>query len=457
MNKKFQAVAQGMPVTKLKAIGDVADGTVVYVQGWAHRVRHQSKMSFVTLRDTTGFVQVVFGGRVPQFARETSLVMRATVKDEPKAKSATQPAKELKVVEWALVGASNPDFESIVTHESSKDKLLDQRHLVLRGENAASTMQIRGRMMQAFRQHFWSLEMLEVSPPTLVQTMCEGGSTLFSLDYYGEKAYLTQSSQLYLETCISSIGDVFCILPSYRAEKAKTRRHLSEFTHIEAEYANITFDDLMGKIEHMVCDVFEQVIKAMGHLVALLNPDQLISADADPKDPASWKFRPVAPFMRLKYADAIKLCNEHNILNPETEKPFEFGEDITDQPERAMVAKLGCPVLMTHFPTEMKSFYMARVEGELHLTESVDLLMPGVGEIVGGSMRMWENEELLASFARQGLDPKNYYWYLDQRKYGSVPHGGFGLGLERMLVWMLDLHSVKESCLFPRYMGRCFP
>lgn len=163
------------------------------------------------------------------------------------------------------------------------------------------------------------------------------------------------------------------------------------------------------------------------------------------------------PFRRLKYSDAIKFCNDNGILNPETNAPFKFGEDITDQPERAMVELLGETVFLTHFPAVMKSFYMLRDKDDPTLTESVDVLVPGVGEIVGGSMRMWNYDELMMAYKREGLDPSAYYWYTEQRKYGSVPHGGFGLGVERFLVWLLNLDSVKTACLYPRYVGRCQP
>jgi asparaginyl-tRNA synthetase len=456
-NSDFSKISRGIARTKLRDIGAVAPGQVVYITGWAHRVRHQSKIAFVVLRDGSGYVQVVFGGSIPEFHRETSLAIRGTVKSEPKAKNDIQPAVEIHVEEYSVIGPSDGDIENIVAADSSPDKLLDQRHIVIRGQIASSVMKARHELMRAFREHFWSKDMLEVTPPTLVQTQCEGGSTLFELMYYGEKAYLTQSSQLYLETCLTSIGDVYCILPSYRAEKSKTRRHLSEFTHIEAEYGNITFEDLLERIQDMIVEVVGAVIKRCGDLIAMVNPEQLKPGATDPKDPNSWKLMPKKPFKRLKYADAIKFCNEHNILNPDTDAPFKFGEDITDQPERAMVAKIGECVLMTHFPAEMKSFYMSREPSDRTLTESVDVLMPGVGEIVGGSMRMWNYEELMKAYDREGLDPSTYYWYTEQRKYGSVPHGGFGLGLERLIVWMLNQDSVKEACLFPRYMGRCKP
>lgn len=457
LNTDFKAVAKGIPRTLLRDIANVAPGTEVFITGWAHRVRHQSRIAFVVVRDGTGYVQVVFPGAIEPFHRETSLAIRAVVRAEPKAAVELQPAVELHVEEYSIVGNSDGDIENIVTPESSQDKLLDQRHIVIRGSYASSVLKTRHELLRAFREHFWGKDMIEVTPPTLVQTQCEGGSTLFDLMYYGEKAYLTQSSQLYLETCLTSMGDVYCILPSYRAEKSKTRRHLSEFTHVEAEYPNISFEDLLGRIEDMIIDVVSKVVRRCGDLIAFVNPEQLKEGATDPKDPNSWKFMPKKPFRRLKYADAIAFCNEHGILNPETNENFKFGEDITDQPERAMVAKIGECVLMTHFPAEMKSFYMSRDAVDPTLTESVDVLMPGVGEIVGGSMRMWNYDELMNAYKKANLDPTAYYWYTEQRKYGSVPHGGFGLGLERLIVWLMNQDSVKDACLFPRYMGRCTP
>ena len=434
------------------------EGSTVFVQGWAHRVRHQARMSFVVLRDGHGYVQLVFSGVMDKpFNREASIAVRGVLKAEPKAAVELNLAFEIHVEAFHVIADSDPDIEHVITSESSKDKLLDQRHLVLRGTYASSVMQCRHVLMRAFREHFWSKRMVEVTPPTLVQTQCEGGSTLFELNYYGEKSYLTQSSQLYLETCITSLGDVYCIMPSYRAEQAKTRRHLSEFTHVEAEYSNISFEELLSRIEDMVVDVFERTVKQCGDMIRLLNPSQLVDVAADPFLPSSWKFAPKKPFRRLQYADAIKFCNEHGIVNSETGEPFKFGEDITDKPEREMIGMMGECVLMTHFPAEMKSFYMARAEADNTLTDSVDVLMPGVGEIVGGSMRMWDYQQLMRAYEKEKLNPDVYYWYTEQRKYGSVPHGGFGLGLERLIVWLLDLESVKSACLYPRYLGRCQP
>ncbi|KAG8348076.1 asparaginyl-tRNA synthetase [Trypanosoma vivax] len=433
------------------------EGETVHVVGWAHRVRHQSRISFVVLRDGTGYIQVVFNGETEPFHRETSLAIRGTLKYEPKAKVDLQPPYELHVEEYAIIGPADGCIENVITAESSTDKLFDDRHLVLRGTYGSTTFKVRHELLRAFREYFWSRGMYEVTPPTLVSTQCEGGSTLFDFIFYGKKAYLTQSSQLYLETCTSSLGDVYCILPSYRAEKSKTKRHLSEFTHLEVEYFLCNFESFLESLEDLIVFVFKTVIERVGDLVAFMNPTQLVDPEGDPRVPSNWKFAPKKPFKRLKYADAIKFCNEHNILNPETGAPFKFGEDITDQPERAMIGMIGEMVFMTHFPAEMKSFYMARDKEDPTLTESVDLLAPGIGEIVGGSMRMWNHDELMNAYKREGLDPQSYYWYTEQRKYGSTPHGGFGLGVERLLMWLLDLDSVREACLYPRYMGRCQP
>ncbi|KAH9577345.1 Glutaminyl-tRNA synthetase [Trypanosoma melophagium] len=456
-NENWKLIANGLPRSRISSLPSYKEGTKVYVVGWAHRVRHQSRISFVELRDGSGFIQLVFEGATEPFHRETSLAIRATLKCEPKAKVDLQLPYELHVEEYAIIGNSDGSIENVITAESSPDKLLDDRHLVVRGTYGSTTLKVRHEVIRAFREYFWSLDMSEVTPPTLVNTQCEGGSTLFDVMYYGKNAYLTQSSQLYLETCTSALGDVYCILPSYRAEKSKTRRHLSEYTHLEAEYAVCNYEELLSYLEDLLVEVFNRVIKRVGHLVAFMNPGELVDPSADPCDPKSWKFAPKKPFKRLKYGDAIKFCNENGIINPETNAPFQFGEDITDQPERAMVEKIGEIVFMTHFPAVMKSFYMARDENDPTLTESVDILVPGVGEIVGGSMRMWDYDELMQAYQREGLDPSAYYWYTDQRRYGSTPHGGFGLGVERFLVWLLNLGSVREACLFPRYMGRCEP
>lgn len=226
---------------------------------------------------------------------------------------------------------------------------------------------------------------------------------MFQFDYYGEPAYLTQSSQLYLETCLPSMGDVYCICPSFRAEKSLTRRHLSEYTHVEAELDFIQFPDLLDHLEEMICKVIDYTLAEpeIAEYVKTLNPD----------------FKPPSrPFRRMKYSDAIDWLVEHNIPNEEGET-HKFGDDIAEAAERKMTDIINTPIFLTHFPAEIKAFYMKKDPEDRRVTESVDVLMPGVGEIVGGSMRMDDWDELMAAYKHEGMDPKPYYWYTDQRKY----------------------------------------
>lgn len=425
------------------------EGARVQVFGWLHHVRNQKKLVFVELRDGTGFLQCVLTGKlahpsiVEQLRREASVSIYGTLTRPPPEKHVPGDF-ELQADFWELVGASSVDLENIINEESNVDQLFDQRHITLRGTRTSTILKLRSVVTQAFREHYFSNGYFEVTPPTMVQTQCEGGSTLFEFDYFGEKAYLTQSSQLYLETIIPALGDVFCIAQSYRAERSRTRRHLSEYTHVEAERPFITFEQLLNSIEGLVVDVATRV--STGPM-----KDLLFSINKDFKVPSR-------PFKRMDYSDAVKYCREHEIYKDEATKThFEFGDDIPEGPERKMTDMIGEPILLCRFTAEMKAFYMARCPEDNTLTESVDLLMPTVGEIVGGSMRIANYDQLMAAYKKEGLDPSPYYWFTDQRKYGSVPHGGYGLGLDRFMTWFTASDHIRDVCLYPRYIGRCQP
>ncbi|KAK0753158.1 hypothetical protein B0T18DRAFT_7639 [Schizothecium vesticola] len=431
-------------------------GTRVKVYGRILNVRAQKNATFIDLKDGYGTLQCVLpAGNLTKtydallFAQETALVLHGEMKQVPPAQKAPDN-RELHVDYYKVLGAAPSDLDAISNKVSRQSdpwnvEMLDNRHLVLRGENASAVMKLREAVELAFVDTYRDMDFHKVSPPAMVQTQVEGGSTLFKYDYYGEEAYLTQSSQLYLETVIQSLGNVYAIEKSFRAEKSLTRRHLSEFTHVEAEMDFIEFEDLLEHLEEIISRIVDRVLAdpRSAEYVKLLNPGFQ---------------KPTRPFMRMKYADAIDWLNQQEppILNEEG-NPHAFGDDIAEAAERRMTDIINRPIFLTHFPVEIKAFYMKKDPNDLRVTESVDVLMPGVGEIVGGSMRMEGYEELIEAYKKNGIGHEPYYWYTDLRKFGTSPHGGYGLGLERFLAWIANRHTVREACLYPRFMGRCKP
>ncbi|RPA94665.1 asparaginyl-tRNA synthetase [Choiromyces venosus 120613-1] len=423
----------------------------VVVRGWVHRLRVQKNLVFITLRDGTGYLQCLLSGDLTKtydaltLTVETTIAIYGVISPVPEENHAPD-GHELHADYFTVIGKApggDDTISNIVAPNADPQTKYDNRHLVIRGDVASSVLKVRASVLRSLRKSYEDLGLLEVTPPCMVQTQVEGGSTLFEFNYYGEKAYLTQSSQLYLETCLPSLGDVFCVQESFRAEHSLTRRHLSEYTHIEAELAFITFDNLLSHLEELICRTIDYTLA-----------DPLIKgriAELNPKFKA-----PARPFMRMTYADAINWLVEHNIPNEEGE-PHKFGDDIAEAAERKMTDIIDKPIFLTKFPVEIKAFYMKKDPADPRVTESVDCLMPGVGEIVGGSMRMENLEELMGAYAREGISPGPYYWFTDQRKYGTSPHGGYGIGLERFLAWMCNRYTVKECSLYPRWTGRCTP
>ncbi|CEH11763.1 asparaginyl-trna synthetase [Ceraceosorus bombacis] len=424
---------------------------LVHICGWVHRLRSQKGLIFLVLRDGTGYLQCVLSGEAAKtydaltLTLESSVEVVGTIKALPEGKSAPDN-HELAVSWWTCVGKApggDEAFSNRVAETAELSSLADSRHLVIRGETASAVLKVRAAVLQGFRAEFEDQGILEVTPPCMVQTQVEGGSTLFKFDYYGQEAFLTQSSQLYLETCLPALGDVFCVQESFRAEKSHTRRHLSEYTHLEAELGFLTFEDLLAHLEQLICGTIDRVLAhpTSSSLIQQLNPD----------------FKaPSRPFKRMDYKDAIAWLNEHDIKTDEGED-HKVGDDIAEAAERKMTDAIGVPIFLTGFPREIKAFYMKRIPGDEGFTESVDVLMPGVGEIVGGSMRMSGSQELLDAYKHEGIDAKPYHWYTDQRKYGTCEHGGYGLGVERFLAWLTNRYTVREASLYPRYTGRCQP
>ncbi|KAL7676301.1 hypothetical protein ACOME3_002557 [Neoechinorhynchus agilis] len=443
----------------IREIHNSSDLSMVKVYGWVHRLRQQSKkLTFLILRDGTGFLQCVLQNELAEYANEisteSSVLLFGQIVKLPDGKTAVEGGRELKVRHLEILGmAPAGGIDSVLNVEANPDTLLDLRHLVIRGENTSKILRMRSIVTQCFRDHYFDRKYCEVFPPTLVQIQEEGGASLFNLNYYGSNAYLTQSSQLYLETVCPAVGRTFCIIPSYRAENTRTRRHLSEYFHVEGEIPFIDFSQLLDDIEDLIVDV-ERTASLAERVTKHPEGKQLLN-DLNPGFEV-----PKRPFMRLNYSDAIEYLNQNGIKNrleDGEEREFRFGDDIPEAPERAMTDKIGCPILLCRFPAELKAFYIRKDTEDTRLTESVDVLLPNVGEVVGASMRMNGYQELEDALKKNAINPEPYYWYLDQRKYGDFPHGGYGLGLERYLVWLLNRYHIRDVCLYPRIAGRCAP
>ncbi|XP_046579477.1 asparagine--tRNA ligase, cytoplasmic-like [Haliotis rubra] len=414
--------------------------TRVKVEGWVHRLRRQGKnLMFVVLRDGSGFLQCVLHDVQCQtyealtLATEATIAVFGVIKELPAGKTAPD-SHELYADYWELIGTSPAGgADNLLNEEVHVDVQLDNRHMMLRGENV---MRWGSLVVKAFTRHANDRGYYKYYIASVIFSRVMNDTLL------SPQAYLTPSSQLYLETCLPSLGDVFCIAQSYRPESSKTRRHLAEYTHVEGECSFIDFDGLLDRLEDLVCDVVDRVLKSpYGQIVYELNPD----------------FQPPKkPFRRMQYTEALTYLKEHDIKK-EDGSWYEFGDDIPEAPERKMTDQINEPIFLCRFPAEIKSFYMLRSQADHRLTDSVDLLMPNVGEIIGGSMRISDQDELEAWFKREGIDVTPYYWYIDQRKYGSCPHGGYGLGLERFLCWLLNRYHIREVCLYPRFVGRCRP
>jgi asparaginyl-tRNA synthetase len=438
-------VGQFTEISLTKA-GDFV-GKKIRVRGWCANVRIQTKNIFVEVRDGSGStLQVVIADDCAKIANAKNLSKESSVDlygELAPAGEGRSHAFELQVSYWEIIHIAASDYTNRFNDKSAADVLLDQRHLHLRDQKETLVLRLASEIAYQFRTFFRQNAFTEVFPPTIVQNQVEGGSDLFQLDYFGKPAYLTQSSQLYLEAAAPAVRNTYCLVPSYRAEQSQTRRHLASFMHLEGELSFIDFDELRDFIERLVMHVFNYMATdpEWSPLLKKVNPDFKV---------------PETPFVRMDYKDAIAWLCERGIKKADG-TDFAFGDDIPESPERFMVDTIGKPVFLSRFPTQMKPFYMQRDAKDDQVTESCDLLLPGVGEIVGGSMRLWDEEKLIEGYKREGLDPNGYSWYNDMRKYGSVPHGGFGLGFERLICAILGLFNIRSATLFPRTIDRATP
>ncbi|MHA1766415.1 MAG: asparagine--tRNA ligase [Promethearchaeota archaeon] len=429
--------------TKFSSIDEIIKpkfvGKKINLRGWVHRQRSGKNIAFIVLRDGTGILQCTAKKsemeeeKYNEFCNikyESSLSISGTIQEDKRAPN----GYELKVENFKIIHMAET-FP--ISKDQSEAFLLDYRHLWVRSQKLTQSFRIKAKLMEGARTYFKKQGYLEVWPPIITGSSCEGGSTLFQLDYFGKPAFLSQSAQLYLETLIFAHKKVYALTPSFRAEKSRTTRHLAEYWHLEAEAA---FLDLNG-----IMDFEDGLVTAMIHKVAKDEKKALLSLGRDPKDLLAIK----APFDRIKYDEAIDIINSKGVK-------IEWGEDFGTGHERALTKDLKSPIHITHFPRQIKAFYMKTLDGKT--AECNDLLAPeGFGEIIGSSQREEDIKIITENLKRDGSDIADYEWYLDLRRYGSVPHSGFGLGIERVMRWICNLEHIRDTIAYPRVMNRNTP
>jgi asparaginyl-tRNA synthetase len=414
----------------------------VALEGWLYNIRSSGKLRFLLLRDGTGIIQcVVYQGDVSQdvfsktdlLQQESSIRITGKVKKEPRSPIGYEI--QVTTLEILQIAEEYP----ITKKEHGVDFLMDNRHLWLRSSRQQAILRIRHEIIKSARDFFDQRDFILIDTPIFTPSAAEGTTTLFSTDYFGSQAYLTQSGQLYGEAAAMAFGKIYCFGPTFRAEKSKTRRHLTEFWMIEPEVAFYDLQDDMHLAEDFVTYIVKSVLKNKSRELQKLERDTSLLEKVEP------------PFYKLHYREAVDILNKNNV-------PFENGNDFGGGDETVISQQFDKPVIIHRFPAEIKAFYMKRDPEDERYALAMDMLAPeGYGEIIGGSQREDDYDTLKNRLEQHQLSLEAYRWYLDLRKYGTVPHAGFGLGIERTLSWICGLQHVRETIPFPRLMQRIYP
>jgi len=417
-------------------------GLRVCIRGWIYRRSVVGKKAFVRLRDSTGVIQVVVDasrlgeklvGELKDIGLEASVIACGLVRESKRAPGGF----EIEADYFTIIGYSR-DFP--IKGGEGVDYLMDNRHLWIRSPRYSKIFRIKHTVLTAGREYFIKNGYWEVTPPILTASACEGGATLFPVDYFGTKAYLSQSAQLYLEALVYVLEKVFSLTPSFRAERSRTRRHLTEYWHLEPEAAWHSMEDMMRVAEELVAYIVERVLEERRRELEDLG-----------RDINTLKKSLNTPYPRVKYDEAIEILQKKGIN-------VKWGDDLGADEERVLTMEFETPFFLTHFPKSVKSFYMKIDRSRPDVVLGFDLLAPeGYGEIIGGGEREDDYNTLYQRILEQGLNPEDYKWYLDLRRYGSVPHSGFGLGIERAVMWIAGLDHIREAIPFPRYRERIYP
>ncbi len=418
------------------------EGQEVTLKGWLYNKTDKGKLQFLLVRDGTGIIQaVVLQDEVSpetfkaaqDVTQESSIVVTGTARADKRAPG----GYELSLSELQIVQLAEP--YPITPKEHGVSFLMDHRHLWLRSARQHAILKIRAEVIRACRDYFDDHGFVLVDTPILTPAACEGTSTLFETDYFGESAYLAQSGQLYSEASIASLGKVYCFGPTFRAEKSKTRRHLLEFWMVEPEMAFADLDDCMELAEDFVTYIVQTVLEK--------RKTQLEELERD----TSSLEKVEAPFPRISYDEAVEILHSKGM-------EFEWGSDFGAPDETALAQEFGKPVLVHRFPTQSKAFYMEPDPERPEISLSVDCLAPeGYGEIIGGGQRIADYDLLLQRVREHKLPEEAFRWYLDLRRFGSTPHSGFGLGIERTVAWICGLEHIRETIPFPRMLYRLYP
>jgi asparaginyl-tRNA synthetase len=443
-----RAAAPRLPATRpimhvyIETIADHV-GQPVTLKGWLVNRRSSGKIHFLQLRDGSGFIQAVVSkaavgeatfAAADHLSQESAVIVHGTVRADTRAPGGYEiDATGLEVVSPAH------DYP-ITPKEHGVDYLLDRRHLWIRSARQQSVLRIRHEVIDAVRDYFNRRGFILSDAPIFTPSACEGTTTLFPVPYFDDqRAYLTQSGQLYVEATAMALGRVYCFGPTFRAEKSKTRRHLTEFWMVEPEVAYATLDDIIDLAEGLVVEVVGRVLERRRRELTALDRDTSVLEHVQ------------RPFPRISYDDAAALLKEKGL-------PFEWGSDFGSPDETALSEQFDRPVIVTGYPSAIKAFYFKPHPERPEISLSVDVLAPeGYGEIIGGGQRLDDYELLLRRIDEHQLPREDFEWYLDLRRYGSVPHGGFGMGIERVVSWICGLDHLREAIPFPRMLNRLTP
>ncbi len=443
------------PVVRIQEIERYV-GQEVTLQGWLYSRTDKGKLQFLQVRDGTGFIQcVVFQKEVPEevfaaaarLTQESSLIVTGVVRQDPRAPG-VPGGYELGVTDLRVIQIA--EEYPIQPKEHGVDFLLDHRHLWIRSRRQWAILRVRATVIRAIRDWLDSHGFINLDTPILTPAACEGTTTLFQTDYFGEPAYLSQSGQLYNEANIYAFGRVYCFGPTFRAEKSKTRRHLTEFWMVEPEIAFCDLDQLMEIEEQLVTYVVQTCLRERAQELALLERDTRPLEKVEP------------PFPRISYDEALDILAR---IREETEDEnlkellkIEWGSDFGSPHETELTRRFEKPLFVYGYPTKAKAFYMEPWPGRPEICKSVDLLAPeGYGEITGGSERISDPDLLIQRLQEWNLPREAFEWYIDLRRYGSVPHSGFGLGIERTVAWICGIDHLREAIPFPRTLKRVYP